>query len=62
MAVAGVLMFGNDVGDEMTSNILASSAYPRALSVCIIVFVAIIPLTKIPLKWVDFSFFPEHPS
>ena len=65
MAVAGVLMFGNDVRDEMTSNILASSAYPRTLSVCIIVFIAIIPLTKIPLKWVPFlSFlfllFPDH--
>lgn len=50
MAVAGLLMFGDDIMDEVTSNILVTEGYPRALSVCIVIFVAIIPLTKIPLK------------
>lgn len=50
MAVVGLLMFGDEVLDEITSNILVTKGYPRALSVCIIVFIAIIPLTKIPLN------------
>lgn len=50
MAVAGLLMFGDDVRNEITSNILVMTAYPKALSICIVVFIAIIPLTKIPLK------------
>lgn len=53
MAVAGLLMFGNDVRNEITSNILVTSEYPRALSICVVVFIAIIPLTKIPLKYVQ---------
>ncbi len=50
MALAGVLMFGEEVRNEITSNILERSEYPRALSICVVVFIAIIPLTKIPLK------------
>ena len=50
MAVAGLLMFGDEVRNEVTSNILVTTGYPKALSVCIVVFVGIIPLTKIPLK------------
>lgn len=50
MAVAGLLMFGEHVRDEITSNIFRTEGYPQSLSVCIVVFIAIIPLTKIPLK------------
>ncbi|KIX10570.1 uncharacterized protein Z518_01654 [Rhinocladiella mackenziei CBS 650.93] len=50
MAVLGYLMFGDKVRDEVTSNILRSSAYPHALSVIIVVLIAIIPITKIPLS------------
>lgn len=50
MAVVGYLMFGDKVRDEVTSNILRSTAYPHALSVIIIVLIAIIPVTKIPLS------------
>ena len=50
MAVFGLLMFGDGVRDEVSSNILKTEGYPKALSVCIVVFVAIIPLTKVPLK------------
>ena len=50
MAVLGYLMFGEKVLDEVTANILRSSAYPHALSVVIVTLIAIIPITKIPLS------------
>ncbi|KAJ5169135.1 Vacuolar amino acid transporter 1 [Penicillium canariense] len=50
MAIIGWLMFGDIVRDEVTANILRVDQYPKALSVCIIVFIAIIPLTKVPLN------------
>ena len=50
IAVAGFLMFGQKVHDEVTSSVLMSKGYPHAISVCIVVFIAIIPITKIPLK------------
>ncbi|KIX94287.1 uncharacterized protein Z520_09997 [Fonsecaea multimorphosa CBS 102226] len=50
MAVLGYLMFGDKVRDEVTSNILRSTAYPHVLSVIIVVLIAIIPITKIPLS------------
>lgn len=49
MAVVGWLMFGKSVRDEITSNIILGSGYPESLSICLVVFVAIIPLTKVPL-------------
>ncbi|CAD6576721.1 MAG: hypothetical protein ASARMPRED_007844 [Alectoria sarmentosa] len=50
VAVVGFLMFGQKVLDELTSNILMTKGYPNVISVCIVVFIAIIPLTKIPLN------------
>lgn len=50
VAIAGYLMFGQDVRDEITSNIFLTAGYPHGLAVCIVVFIAIIPLTKIPLN------------
>lgn len=50
MAVVGLLMFGDGVRDEITSNIFLTDGYPNWLSVVICVCVAIIPLTKIPLN------------
>jgi solute carrier family 32 (vesicular inhibitory amino acid transporter) len=50
MAIAGLLMFGEGVMDEITSNIITMSTYPKALSILMVAFIAIIPLTKIPLK------------
>lgn len=50
IAVAGFSMFGQKVHDEVTSNILLTKGYPPSISVIIVVFIAIIPLTKIPLK------------
>jgi vesicular inhibitory amino acid transporter len=50
MAVIGWLMFGEGIRDEVIVNILQSTGYPRALSICMILFTAIIPITKVPLK------------
>ncbi|KAI1627467.1 transmembrane amino acid transporter protein-domain-containing protein [Exophiala viscosa] len=50
MAVLGYLMFGDKVQDEVTSNILRSTAYPQVLSAIVVVLIAIIPITKIPLS------------
>lgn len=50
MAVLGYLMFGDKVRDEVTSNILRSTAYPHVLSIIIVILIAIIPITKIPLS------------
>ncbi|EFQ28649.1 transmembrane amino acid transporter [Colletotrichum graminicola M1.001] len=49
-AVVGLLMYGDNVLDEITANILRTSGYPRALNFLLCVFIAIIPLTKIPLN------------
>jgi vesicular inhibitory amino acid transporter len=49
-AVAGILMFGDGVKDEITANIIGMSSYPKALTVALSVFIAIIPLTKLPLN------------
>ena len=46
-------MFGERVLDEVTSNIIRSKGFPHAISLCIVVFIAIVPLTKIPLKSVN---------
>ncbi|GAB7362128.1 hypothetical protein MBLNU230_g2155t1 [Neophaeotheca triangularis] len=51
MAVVGLLMFGDGIKDEVTRNILESKeGYPEWLSVFIVICVAIIPLTKVPLN------------
>ncbi|RMY93969.1 hypothetical protein D0862_09081 [Hortaea werneckii] len=52
MAVVGYLMYGAGVKDEITRNVLltAPGAYPDAINVLIVVCVAIIPLTKVPLN------------
>ena len=43
-------MFGDGISDAITSNILRTSGYPKALTILMCIFVAIIPLTKIPLN------------
>ncbi|KAL9576704.1 MAG: hypothetical protein Q9212_006881 [Teloschistes hypoglaucus] len=54
MAVAGLLMFGKTVRDEITSNIFLTKGFPRAISIIMVIFIAIIPITKIPLKYALF--------
>lgn len=43
-------MFGDGVLDEITSNILRTTGYPRVLTLLMCILIAIIPLTKIPLN------------
>lgn len=43
-------MFGDGVRDEITANILQTTGYPRTLTFLMCAFIAIIPLTKIPLN------------
>lgn len=43
-------MFGDGISDAITSNILRVKGYPKALTILMCIFVAIIPLTKIPLN------------
>jgi len=50
MAIVGLLMFGDSVRDEVTKNIVTTDGYPQWLSVFIVVCIAIIPLTKVPLN------------
>jgi hypothetical protein len=52
MAIVGWLMFGDVVQDEITANVLLTTSYPKSLSICIIVFIAVIPITKVPLRYV----------
>lgn len=49
-AVAGILMFGDDVMEEITSNIIGTKGYPKGSAVFISILIAIIPLTKLPLN------------
>jgi vesicular inhibitory amino acid transporter len=50
IGIAGYLMFGDDVKDELTASIFTTKGYPQSLSILMVIAVAIIPLTKIPLK------------
>lgn len=43
-------MFGDGVSDEITANIISTSAYPQTLTYLLSVLIAIIPLTKAPLN------------
>jgi vesicular inhibitory amino acid transporter len=49
-AIAGILMFGDGVKDELTANIISTSAYPQTLTYLLSILIAIIPLTKAPLN------------
>ena len=50
MAVVGLLMFGDDVKDEVTKNIVSSKDYPHWISIGVIILIAIVPITKVPLS------------
>lgn len=43
-------MFGDDVREAITSNILRTTGYPTALTILMCAFIAAIPFTKIPLN------------
>ncbi|OWP00461.1 hypothetical protein B2J93_772 [Marssonina coronariae] len=48
--VSGILMFGDGIMTEITANLLNTPGYPRVLSIIMSIFIAIIPLTKVPLN------------
>ncbi|KAI0104108.1 transmembrane amino acid transporter [Nemania sp. FL0031] len=50
VAIVGLLMFGDGVRDEITANILETTGYPNVLNVLLVIFISIIPLTKVPLN------------
>ncbi|KAI0486883.1 transmembrane amino acid transporter [Xylaria cf. heliscus] len=50
IAIIGLLMFGDGVRDEITANILETTGYPNVLNVLLVIFISIIPLTKVPLN------------
>ncbi|KAK6079858.1 transmembrane amino acid transporter [Seiridium cupressi] len=50
VAIVGYVMFGDGVRDSVTNNLLRTTGYPAVLNVLLVIFIAIIPLTKIPLN------------
>jgi len=50
MAVCGYLMYGDNTADEILANILVTPGFPHTLLVMIVVLVAVMPITKIPLR------------
>ena len=51
MAVIGYLMFGTEIKDEVTTNILqAGDRYSKWSEILVLVLISIIPLTKFPLN------------
>jgi vesicular inhibitory amino acid transporter len=49
-AAAGYAMFGDLVMTEITANIISTAGYPHSLDIFMSLFIAIIPLTKVPLN------------
>lgn len=47
--VFGFLMFGNNVEDEITKNILINEDYPIWISQLIVILMSILPISKLPL-------------
>lgn len=50
LGIVGYLMFGDRVRNEVTVNVFQTEGYARWISTCVIVAMAVLPLTKIPLK------------
>ena len=50
MAVIGYLMYGDEPKDEISTNVLTTAGYPEALNILVLILIAIVPLTKFPLK------------
>ena len=50
MAVVGYLLYGDNVLDEVTTNMIKTDGYAKAVKVLILVLVAVVPITKFPLQ------------
>lgn len=59
MAVIGYLLYGAELKDELTKNMLGTEGYARSLKILILVLVAVLPLTKFPLQHVSPSYYPH---
>ena len=51
MATIGYLMYGNDLLDEVTTNMIKTKGYSKAAKIVTLVLVAVIPITKFPLQY-----------
>lgn len=52
MAVIGYLLYGDKLLDEVTTNMIKTEGYSRAVKITIMVMVATVPITKFPLQCV----------
>ena len=43
-------MYGSDLLDEVTTNMIKTKGYSKAVKVVILILVAVVPLTKFPLQ------------
>ena len=50
MAVLGYLLYGNELLDEVSTNMIKTKGYPEAVKVLVLILVAVIPVTKFPLQ------------
>ncbi|KOS16649.1 Vacuolar amino acid transporter 1 [Escovopsis weberi] len=50
LAIIGILMFGDGIGEAITNNIIQTPGYAKGLTVFMTACVAVIPLTKLPLN------------
>lgn len=50
MAICGYLMYGSNTADEIVANILETPGHSHGFLVIIVILVAIMPITKIPLR------------
>lgn len=53
MAAIGYLLYGKDLLDEVTTNMMKTIGYPKATKILVLILVAVIPITKFPLQYVD---------
>ncbi|ODV60993.1 Avt1p ASCRUDRAFT_34883 [Ascoidea rubescens DSM 1968] len=50
MSIIGVLMFGNQVKEEITKSILITKGYPKFIHLTILSLIAMVPIAKTPLN------------
>ena len=63
MATIGYLLYGDQLLDEVTTNMIKTPQYSRAVKVTTLIMVAIVPLTKFPLQYVSrFMIDPGTPT
>lgn len=53
MAVVGYLLYGDNVLDEVTTNMIKTEGYAKSVKILILILVAVVPVTKFPLQLVS---------